>query len=194
MACGMCPGYFSVWYMKDIIAGESTDWEWIEIPNIDSWTIDANVQEATKKRTSSTKGLAVKFCEDVVDFTASVTTTLCQTEWLFCHILDGVGQELSNTREGWFFFGWGNTGTSPKGPTLVNGSWPDAGTTNLENYRNGTAAAPEHTESGIFLYGKIVPPGFGGDNTATDPTTATFSINITSGPILPKPNANCDVN
>ncbi len=193
MACGMCPGYFSVWYMKDIESGSPTNWEWIQIPNIDSWTIDANVQEATKKRTSSTKGLAVKFCEDVVDFTASVTTTLCKTEWLFCHILEGNGQELSNTREGWFFFGWGNTGTAPKGPTLVNGVWPEAGTDNLENYRNGTAAPPEHTDSGIFLYGKVVPPGFGGDNTATDPTTATFSINITAGPILPKPNATCDV-
>lgn len=194
MACGMCPGYFSVWYLKNTNTAQSPQWEWIELENIDSWTLDANVQEATKKRTSSTKGLAVKFCEDVVDFTASVTTTLCKTDWLYCHILGGTGQEMSNTIETWWFFGWGNTGTSPKSPTLTTGEWAPATYAAFENYKNGTAGVPTHTDSGMFFYGKVVPPGFGGDNTATDPSTATFSINITSGPVLPDPSATCEVN
>lgn len=193
MACGMCPGYFSVWYGELSGTAGAETLAWTQIANVDSWTIDANVQEATKKRTSSTKGLAVKFCEDVVDFTASVTTTLCKTDWLFCHILNGDHQEMSNTREGWWFFGWSKdaTNATPDAPTNWTGSvrqdWVD--------WLNGVDAdAPSHTDSGVVFFGKVVPPGFGGDNTATDPSTATFSINISAGPVLPLPSAGCDVN
>ncbi len=48
MACGMCPGFFEVYFWN------GTAWE--RLDNVDSWSFDANVQEATKKRTSSTGG------------------------------------------------------------------------------------------------------------------------------------------
>ncbi len=93
MACGMCPGFFEVYFWN------GSAWE--RLDNVDSWSFDANVQEATKKRTSSTGGLAVKFCGDIVDYSASVTTTLCRDNWLFCDILAGNGQELGKpSRDG----------------------------------------------------------------------------------------------
>jgi hypothetical protein len=190
MACGLCPGYFSVWYLKDVGEG-SPDFQWIQISNIDSWTLDANVQEATKKRTSSTNGLAVKFCEDIVDYTASVTTTVCETDWLWCHILSDSGNknQMSDTREGWWFFGWGKDGTSPEAPD----GWTTMEIAAWEVWRAGGAEAGPHQDSGVFVYGKVVPGGIGGDNTATDPTTATFTINVSFGPILPEVNASCDL-
>ena len=175
MACGICPGYFAVWFNPT-----GTTWELIE--NVDSWSIDANVQEATKKRTSSTNNLAQAFCEDIVSYTASVTVTLCPSNWLFCDILAGNGQELGNTYSGWFFFGWANAAgtTTPFVPT------GDPTASGFTQYLSGASATPpSHTNPGVYLHGKVVPPGFGGDNTSTDPTTATFTINIGKGPILP---------
>lgn len=199
MACGLCPGYFSVWYYGTSPNSPSTGNVWNQIENVDSWTIDANVQEATKKRTSSTNGLAVKFCEDVVDFTASVTVTLCKSDWLYCHLLED-GYTIANTRETWWFFGWSSgtslgQGVSPQGPTV----WDNAAILDWETWRNsglwdGAAGTPSHTDAGVFFFGKVVPPGFGGDNTATDPSTATFSINISAGPVLPTPSVSCGVN
>lgn len=191
MACGLCPGYFSVWRGRPG-GGVSTPIQWVEIKNLDSWTIDANVQEATKKRTSSTKGLAVKFCEDVTDYTATVTTTLCAGDWLFCNILDGDHQELGNTVEGWWFFGWKKDPSLPRPMPPAN--WDVNRLGEFEGWRNGTSPSPpEHEDGGAFLFGKVVPPGFGGDNTATDPSTATFTINITAGPLLPLPGEQSSV-
>lgn len=183
MACGLCPGYFGVWYWD--ASGEGS---WVELENVDSWNIEANVQEATKKRTSSTNGLAVKFCSDVVDFTASVTTTLCKDTWLFCDILGGNGQSMGNTKTTWFYFGWGdvdgNGVQSADPPTLEPGT--DVSGESLEGFRDGSdLVPPAHTDNGLYLYGSVVPPGFGGDNTNTDPSTATFTINVSTGPVLP---------
>lgn len=186
MACGLCPGYFGVWYYNPAGLGA-----WVELDNVDSWNIEANVQEATKKRTSSTNGLAVKFCSDVVDFTASVTTTLCKDNWLFCDILSGSGQNMGSTRTGWFYFGWGDvdgtTGAQSKDPPSISSpsSTNDQGQS-LSNFLVGAASTVDHTDNGLYLYGTVVPPGFGGDNTNTDPSTATFTINISAGPIMPK--------
>ena len=170
MACGMCPGFFEVYFWN------SSAWE--RLDNVDSWSFDANVQEATKKRTSSTGGLAVKFCGDIVDYSASVTTTLCRDNWLFCDILAGSGQELGKTFEGWFFFSWGNTaGTDVSAPTQAN-------VTALNTWKGGGSIV-SHTDQGAYAYGKVVPPSFGGDNTSTDPSTASFTINLSAGPLLP---------
>lgn len=185
MACGLCPGYFEVWFWNGAVPGTGA---WERIGNVDSWSIDANVQEATKKRTSSTNGLAVSFCTSVVDYTASVTVTLCQSNWLFCDILsfDGTntfGQELGKTRQGWFFFGWGAVDGSGN-VSLSNPSLSNA--TALETWRTNGTPIVDHTDNGTYLYGTVVPPSFGGDNTSTDPSTATFSVNISAGPLMPK--------
>lgn len=185
MACGLCPGYFGVYYW-DPDSGEAG--AWVELENVDSWNVEANVQEATKKRTSSTNGVAVKFCSDVVDFTASVTTTLCKDTWLFCDILGGNGQTMGSTKTTWFYFGWGDVdanGVQSKDPPSLTPTTVVSGDS-LDGYRNGTDVLPPgHADNGLYLYGSVVPPGFGGDNTNTDPSTATFTVNVSSGPILP---------
>jgi len=186
MACGLCPGYFSVWYYGIDPTGGSTEGEWLQIPNIDSWNIEANVQEATKKRTSSTNGLAVKFCGDVVDYSASVVSTVCETNWLFCHILDGNDKNLmGETKTTWWYFGWGESQSYPVAPVLSG-----AQLLSLEDWRLNGATPPVHNNKGIFFYGKVTPPGFGGDNTSSDPTTASFSISVSTGPLLPSGSAN----
>lgn len=179
MACGLCPGYFEVWFWNGAVPGTGA---WERMGNVDSWSLDANVQEATQKRTSSTNGLSTKFCPDVVSYNASVTVTLCQSNWLFCDILGGSGQQLGVTRTGWFFFGWGAVDSGTGAVTLSPPTETNA--TDLETWRGGGAIV-DHTDNGVYLYGSVVPPSFGGDNTSTDPSTATFTINVTAGPLLP---------
>ena len=180
MACGLCPGYFEVWFWAGA-APDTAGNNWEQLGNVDSWSLDANVQEATKKRTSSTNGLAVPWCGSIVDYTASVTVTLCQSNWLFCDILGGSGQQLGVTRTGWFFFGWGLV--NPDGSVSLSPP-SQTNTVNLETWRGGGSIV-SHTDNGVYLYGSVVPPSFGGDNTSTDPSTATFTINVTAGPLLP---------
>ena len=175
--CIICPeGCGTVW----IGANDATTiTDWTRLVHVDAWRIVPNLQEASKKRTSDTGGKAAKFCSDVIDWTAEITNTLCDTDWLYADILTNPGNP-SGGKTAWFFLGWGcNHAPKPHGTGAALGDLPLE--TTIAKFNLGTYAI----DSGVYLLGIVNPPGFGIDNTGSDPATADWSINISSGPYLP---------
>lgn len=177
MPCVICPkGCATVWMAKAIDgAGAIT---WVRLVHVDRWNMTPNRQEANKKRTSDTGGLAVKFCEDITDFSFEVTNTLCIDDWLYADILDNPIAPGTGIRT-WFFFGWG----CEHAPAPVGDNDPPLAT-NTSQLDPATFAL---RDSGSYAYGQVSPPGFGVDNNGSDPATADWTLSVELGPLLPFP-------
>lgn len=174
----MCPGCFAVW----IWSGTEVAGNWELLSNIDSWRYNPNVTQSTPKRTSSTHGIARRFCSDLVTYDLEVVTTLCASDWLFCDILVDE-QVLSAGITTWLFTSWHCDYTDNPAFDQLE---PGLSATVLNAAINAAPPTiPAHTEPGAYVYGQIQPPGFGGDNTTNDPTTASFNVTIYNGPFLP---------
>jgi hypothetical protein len=177
MPCSICPeGCGSVWVATEGGAGALT---WVRLIHTDSWTMTPNRQEANKKRTSDTNRAAVKFCSDITDWTFEVTNTLCPEDWLYADLLDDPTNP-SDGIESWFFFGWGCEHVpGAQATATTTGDPPSAD--NISDFV-GTFAL---SDSGIYAFGKVNPPGFGIDNNGSDPATGDWTLSVSDGPFLP---------
>ena len=211
----LCPGVFSLWmYDHTLVAPK-----WQPLLHIDSWELEPDVEEAPRKRTSSTNGQSVKFCSDIVGYDLSVTNTICGSQWLFCQILEDH-RVLSNGITTWFFASWDSdysvqsstdAQTAAVQAALVdtpaNGGFgtptaagvaPDASNTisldgSVFTVDDGDGNyALEYDVPGVMVYGQVRPPGFGGDNTGNDVSTAEWSVNTRVGPFMPNFTCNTD--
>lgn len=181
MACAICPGGCgTVWIGKYAGDDPSAALTWSRLVHVDSWGMTPNRQEATKKRTSDTGGAAIKFCSDIIDWTVTVTNTLCIDDWLYSDILaDQENPSVGTTA--WFFLSW-DCDFSP----LAN---PGPIATPATTHATGAAiVAGGHLLGGIFVHGTVSPPGFSIDNNSTDPATGEWNVDITLGPYLPADN------
>lgn len=177
MACAICPeGCGTVF--KGSLSGDTITWT--RLVHVDTWNMTPNRQEATKKRTSDTGGNAVKFCSDIIDWTITVTNTLCTDDWLYADILANQ-RNPSIGVTAWFFLGWACT-FAPTSHPNGSGSSPS-----ITDQTDLTGAPGTYTQSdgGVYVYGTVSPPGFGIDNNGTDPATGEWNIDATLGPYLP---------
>lgn len=195
----ICGGNLTVWaYLNDVIGeknqGVSANMEWIYIRHVDSWEIAAVRQEATRKRTSSTGGAAVKFCPDTVSHDVNVVNTLTPDEqWLYGAILANPNRMAIGVTA-WFFLGFdvafnpvlsGGTLTPMNDSVVVvDGN----AATSKELGTNGTVGTGfVHHNNGFYTYGTVVPPGFTGSNDGQDPVTADWAVAISTAPLPPEP-------
>lgn len=173
MPCIICPqGCGTVWRGRltvDAIA-------WTRLVHVDTWRMVPNRQEATKKRTSDTGGSAVKFCQDIVDWTFEITNTLCIDDWLYSDILTDQTNPSVGV-QAWFYFGWDCTHAPPPLGTNADPSVVDQTT-----LTGGTG----HSNGGIYAFGQVNPPGFGIDNNGTDPATGDWTLDVSLGPYMPE--------
>lgn len=176
MACAICPqGCGTVWIAT---IGVDNALTWTRLVHMDSWNLTPNRTEATKKRTSDTGGAAVKFCSDIIDWTCTIVNTLCVEDWLYADIL--VNQRNPSAgKTTWFFLGWDCVHAPAPLGTGTDPSLADADTI------IGNESTYTTSDGGIYLYGTVSPPGFGIDNTNSDPATGEWNIDIISGPYFP---------
>lgn len=165
--CTLCPeGVSTIW----VSSGTTNPVSWTRLVHLDKWELVANRTEAPKKRTSDTGGAARKFCSDILDWTVNLTNTLCETDWLYCDILDDPTNPSVGVTAYWFL-GWDAsylTGTTPGVTDPADFVYPFG----------------QH-ERGVYVLGQVVPGGFGLDNTTSDPATAEWSIEVSGGPWFP---------
>lgn len=173
MACSICPqGSTSVF-----IGTGSPVITWVRLVNLDKWELVANRTEAPKKRTSDTNGAAVKFCSDVLDWSVNLTTTLCESSWLYCDILADSSNPSIGVSAYWFL-----TWDIEYLPASQGGISKPVGVTAVADISDALAS----NERGIYFGGTVIPGGFGLDNTSSDPATSDWTIEVTNGPWFPE--------
>jgi len=167
MACNyICPRYGSVW-IADYDSATHTNpgfaGPFTKLPEVQSWTLDADVTDPDEFVTSGTNGVAVSPCVGTTSWSATVNFKLCPDDWIYCYLLSGGGtlggwDDPGLVVQKWFYFTWLNVG-----PTV---------TPNAQNL-------------GVYMVGQVNPSGFGIDNNSTSAAETEPTIRGVLGPFLP---------
>ena len=174
MACSnyVCPGNFTVFIStKAADLGEAVDspsnidgTAFDRIPEVLSWELTSSVDEPDAFRTADTGGSRVTPCGGAVTWEVTVTTKICIGDWLYDYLLDP--DEMA---DGWY-----------QGSETLDRAW-----FYLSFDGNQPSALASATDKGIFLIGRVTPPGFGGDNNTDEAAEAEFTIQLIMGPFIP---------
>lgn len=165
--CYICPRFGSVWIAEEGLEFATPDGStktWVKVPELQSWTLEADVEDPDQFVTSSTNGVAVAPCPGVTNYSISTNFKLCESDWLYCHILDepaALATDWMNptaTKRLWWFFSW--LDTAP--PTT-----------------------PTNHDRGVYVLGRADPSGFGIDNNTSTAAEAEPTVQIERGPFLP---------
>lgn len=166
MADLLVPGQSKVWVSK---AHTSTNdpTTWAALPHTVSWSFSANVEEATEIRTSDTDNRKVPACGGATSYEATLTSALCDTDWLYAYILEDETDPTTGPNL-WFY-------------CIHEPESVPAAITN-----DSVDPADLGSLRGPVFRGLVQAPGFEMDNDASDPTVVEWTVKIQEGPYLPK--------
>lgn len=179
--CYVCPGFGAI-YIAPFNAASATDdrgiWPgnpaggtWVKAPELQSWSLDAEVTDPDEFVTSDTNGNRVTPCSGRTTWSVASNFKLCERDWIYCHLLEApevTGVDDSNpfyiggfvnpvaTKELWFFLSW-----------------------------DGSVPTEAVTDNGIYLVGRADPGGFGIDNNESTAAELDTTIRVSYGPFFP---------
>lgn len=161
----LVPGTSKVWVSAPHgTTGDPTTW--IALPHTVTWEFTANVEEATELRTSDTNDQKIAACGGATSYEATMTSALCNADWLYAYILDD--EEVATSGSTLWFYCCHNATAVPQGITS-----------------DSIAPADMAAIRGPLFKGQVQAPGIEFDNDASEPTVVEWTVKIQEGPYLP---------